>query len=133
MVFPMHSGRKSTTRGFTLIELLVVLGIVALLTTLAAPRYFQHLQTAREVALRENLQTLRRVIDAYYEDLGRYPDSIEELVEKQYLRAIPRDPVTDMTTTWTIVSVPEGQEGFVYDIHSGAAGVARDGTSYSDW
>ena len=119
--------------GFTLIELLVVLGIVALLLTLAGPRYFQHVQTAKETVLRENLQTLRRVIDAYYEDLGRYPDSIDEMVEKQYLRAVPQDPITDSTTTWTTVPAPDGYEGSVYDVRSGAPGSARDGTYYSEW
>ena len=126
-------GGDSTARGFTLIELLVVLGIVALLLTLAGPRYFQHIQTAKEAALRENLQTLRRVIDAYYEDLGRYPDSLDEMVEKHYLRSVPKDPITDSNTTWATVSAPDGYEGSIYDIKSGAAGSARDGTPYSEW
>jgi general secretion pathway protein G len=129
----MRAGKASAASGFTLIELLVVLGIIALLVTLAGPRYFQHIQTAKETTLRENLQTLRRVIDAYYEDLGRYPDSIDELVEKHYLRAVPKDPITDVTTTWTAVSAPNGYEGSVYDIRSGASGSARDGTSYAEW
>ncbi|MDY6948478.1 MAG: type II secretion system protein [Pseudomonadota bacterium] len=124
---------RAGNRGFTLIELLVVLGIVALLLTLAGPRYFQHIQTAKETALHENLQSLRRVIDAYYEDLGRYPESIEEMVQKQYLRAIPKDPITDSTKTWTTVPVPDGYEGSVYDVKSGAPGSARDGTLYSEW
>lgn len=126
----MRVGRAT---GFTLIELLVVLAIIALLLTLAAPRYFQHVQTAKEAALRENLQTLRRVIDAYYEDQGRYPDSIEEMVEKHYLRFAPKDPITNSSESWTVLPAPDGYEGSVYDVKSGAAGSARDGTSYSDW
>lgn len=124
---------RAGNSGFTLIELLVVLGIVALLLTLAGPRYFQHVQTAKETALRENLQTLRRVIDAYYEDLGHYPDSIEDMVERQYLRSVPKDPITDSTTTWTTVPAPDGYEGSMYDVKSGAPGSARDGTSYTEW
>lgn len=127
------NGRRRRLAAFTLIELLVVLAIVAVLLTLAAPRYFQHIQTAKEAALRENLQTLRRVLDAYHEDLGRYPDSLDELVEKHYLRALPIDPLTDSPTTWTLLPAPEGYEGAIYDVRSGSQGTARDGSVYSDW
>ncbi|MGO4465562.1 type II secretion system protein, partial [Pseudoduganella sp. RAF53_2] len=76
-------------KGFTLIELLVVLGIIALLLTLAVPRYFPSVDKAKETILGDNLRNMRAVIDQYYGDTGRYPDSLEQLVEKKYLRSVP--------------------------------------------
>lgn len=119
--------------GFTLIELLVVLAIVALMLTIAAPRYFQSIDKSKETLLIENLRLTREVIDRFYADVGRYPHSMEELVEEKYLRSIPHDPVTDSATTWTTVSVPQntGAEGSLWDIKSGAAGSTRDGIPFS--
>jgi general secretion pathway protein G len=81
-------------RGFTLIELLVVLSIIALLLTLAVPRYFHSIDTSKEAVLSENLHIVRETIDKFYGDKGRYPESLEELVSERYLRALPHDPVT---------------------------------------
>ena len=92
----MTSIRK---RGFTLIELLVVLGIVALLLTLAVPRFFPSVDKTKETILLDNLRNTRAVIDQYYADTGRYPDSLEQLVEKKYLARVPVDPVTESETT----------------------------------
>jgi len=119
--------------GFTLIELLVVLAIVATLLMLVTPRVLQHEQTARESVLRDNLGTLRRVIDAFHEDRGRYPESLEELVERRYLRVVPLDPVTGTRDTWRVTPPPEGEKGAVFDVHSGAPGEGRDGRPYVDW
>lgn len=119
--------------GFTLIELLVVLAIVATLLMLVTPRVLQHEQTARESVLRDNLGTLRRVIDAFHEDRGRYPESLEELVERRYLRDVPLDPVTGTRDTWRVTPPPEGEKGAVFDVHSGAPGEGRDGRPYVDW
>jgi general secretion pathway protein G len=83
------------TRGFTLIELLVVLAIVSTLLMLVAPRYFQSVDAAKEAVLRDNLRTTRDTIDKFHADLGRYPDSLEEMVERKYLRALPIDPITE--------------------------------------
>ncbi|MDR7052124.1 general secretion pathway protein G [Duganella sp. 3397] len=124
---------KKRTRGFTLIELLVVLGIVALMLTLAVPRYFPSIDKSKEVVLADNLRNLRGLIDQYYGDTGRYPDSLDQLVEKKYLRALPRDPVTDSDTTWIIVPPEDGLKGNVYDIKSGAPGNDRSGKPYADW
>jgi general secretion pathway protein G len=119
--------------GFTLIELLVVLGIVALMLTLAVPRYFPSIDKSKEIVLADNLHNLRAVIDQYYGDTGRYPDSLDQLVEKKYLRALPVDPVTDSTTTWIIVPPEDGTKGGVYTIKSGAPGNDRNGKPYSEW
>ena len=120
-------------KGFTLIELLVVLGIVALLLTLAVPRYFPSIDKSREVVLADNLRNVRQVLDQYYGDTGRYPDSLEQLVEKKYLRALPVDPLTESDTTWTIVPPEDSTKGGVYNIRSGAPGNDRSGKPYADW
>jgi general secretion pathway protein G len=119
--------------GFTLIELLVVLAIVSTLMLLVAPRYFNKVDESKEAVLRDNLRGTRDVLDKFYGDRGRYPESLDELVEKKYLRGVPVDPITESTATWQLVPVPEGYAGAVYDIHSGAPGVARDGRKYADW
>lgn len=119
--------------GFTLIELLVVLAIVATLLTLVVPRYIDRIDIAKEAVLRENLRGMRDVIDKFYGDWGRFPESTEELVEKKYLKGLPVDPVTESVSTWIIVAVPTGYKGRVYDIRSGATGVGRNGRPYAEW
>lgn len=121
-------------RGFTLIELLVVLGIVALLLTLAVPRFFPSVDKTKETILLDNLRNTRAVIDQYHADTGRYPDSLEQLVEKKYLARVPVDPITESETTWVLVPPEEGgAPGAVYDIRSGAPGNGRDGRPYAEW
>jgi general secretion pathway protein G len=119
--------------GFTLIELLVVLGIVALLLTLAVPRFFPSIDSARETILADNLRNTRAVIDQYYSDTGRYPDSLEQLVEKKYLRKLPLDPIAESDTSWIVVPPEDGAKGAVYSIKSGAPGNDRSGKPYADW
>jgi len=119
--------------GFTLIELLVVLAIVALLMSIALPRYFQHIDASKEVVLRENLQTTRDAIDKFYGDQGRYPDGLDELVSRKYLRALPIDPVTGSNSTWKLAAPDDGSKGNVYDLKSGAEGAAKDGVPFSEW
>lgn len=120
-------------RGFTLIEVMAVIAIAALLLLLAAPRYFGQVDAAKEAVLRDNLRLTRAVIGQFYGDIGRYPDSLAELVEKHYLTALPLDPVTESAETWLIEPVPEGFKGQVYNLRSGAPGNARDGTPYAQW
>lgn len=122
---------RSLSAGFTLIELLVVMAIVALLLTLAVPRYFHATDRAREAVLKENLAQMRGAIDKYHGDRGRYPDRLEDLVERKYLRRIPTDPITESAQTW--VQVPPGDidQGGVFDVRSGAPGAAMDGTPYA--
>jgi general secretion pathway protein G len=119
--------------GFTLIELLVVLAIVSTLLLLVAPRYFQRVDVAQEAVLRDNLRALRQVLDNFQGDHGRFPESLQELVDTRYLRALPVDPLTGSTETWTLLPPPDGLEGSVYDLRSGAAGSAKDGSLYADW
>lgn len=120
-------------RGFTLIELLVVMTIVALLLAVALPRYFGHLEKSREAILRQDLAVMRGAIDTYHGDTGRYPESLDALVDARYLRVLPVDPITERTDTWQIVAPSGGEAGGVYDVRSGAPGTARDGSRYGDW
>ena len=119
--------------GFTLVELLVVLAIIGLLLSIAAPRYSGSTDRAKEAVLRENLATLRDAIDKYYADTGNYPGTLDDLVNKRYLRRIPLDPVADSTTSWVVVAPPAGGKGAVYDVKSGATGKSRDGASFQDF
>ncbi len=125
-------------RGFTLIELLVVLALVALLSTLAAPRYVRSLDVARERALAVSLSTLREAIDRFAADKGRWPASIAELTEQRYLRAVPPEPISGRSDGWVELAAaqpPAGsmQHGGIDDVRSGAAGRASDGRLYADW
>lgn len=120
-------------RGFTLIELLVVLAIVAMLLTIAVPQYFTSLENARETSLRQNLAVMRRAIDQYHGDRGRYPDTLQELVTARYLRSIPPDPITGAADQWVAEAGGEGGPAGVRDVRSGAPGNARDGTAYASW
>lgn len=119
--------------GFTLIELLVVLAIVALLLTLAAPRVMPRIDIAKETILADNLRVTRAVIDQFYADTGRYPDSLEQLVEKKYLPNVPFDPITDSRKTWIIMPPADSEQHGVYNIRSGAPGNDRKGRPYLDW
>ena len=118
--------------GFTLIEILIVMAIVAMLITLAVPRYFGSLEKSKETVLRETLATTRDALDKYYADNGKYPDSLDALVSKKYLRSIPFDPVTDSNATWAIIPSDDVEKGLVADIHSGAEGNSRDGKPFKE-
>ncbi len=118
--------------AFTLIELLVVMAIVATLLTIALPRYFGSVEKSKETTLKQSLAVMRDAIDKHYADTGRYPEALEELVAKKYIRALPVDPITESATTWVLVSPAEGQKGAVYDVKSGAPGKSADGTAFSD-
>jgi general secretion pathway protein G len=119
--------------GFTLIELLVVMTIVALLLTLALPRYFGSIDRSKEAVLKENLHQMREAISRYYADKGRYPESLETLAADKYLRRVPLDPITESTGTWQVVQPEDAQKSGVYDVRSGAPGKASNGSEYSQW
>lgn len=125
--------RRGGNRGFTLIELLVVMVIISMLLSLAAPRYFGSVDKSKEAVLRENLATTRRALDKYYGDNGKYPDTLDQLVTKRYLRGLPMDPFTGSATTWIVVPPEDPDQGGVYDIKSGSPDKAQDGTLLKDW
>jgi prepilin-type N-terminal cleavage/methylation domain-containing protein len=123
-------GRRA---GFTLIELLVVLSIIATLLAIAVPRYFGSLEKSQETALRQSLSVMREALDHHYGDTGSYPDALQTLVDKRYLRSIPVDPITERGDTWVVLPPPDGVTGAVGDVRSGAPGRGRDGTPFAEW
>jgi len=126
-------GRSRRSAGFTLIELLIVMAILATLLSIAAPRYFESLERAKETTLRTDLRLLREAIDKHRADTEQFPDSLQRLVERRYIRAVPIDPVTDSANDWVVVPHPDGVTPGVYDVKSGASGLARDGSTLAEW
>ena len=124
---------KYFKKGFTLVEILIVLAILSLLTTIVLPRYFYSIDIAKENALKENLNVVRRSIDVFYGDKGRYPENIEELVSEGYLRDIPIDPTTESSKTWDIVYNNLGDNYGVKDIRSGNQEVSSDGKAMNEF
>lgn len=121
---------QQSTDGFTLIEMLVVLVLVALLLTIALPRYTGSVEKAKEVALVENLRVLRVTLDQFRADKGHYPATLDELVDHGYLRAVPVDPVTESNTSWFLLPAPDAQDSGIGDVRSGAPGMAWSGRPY---
>ncbi|WP_201450025.1 type II secretion system protein [Hydrogenophaga sp. PBL-H3] len=124
-------------RGFTLIELMVVMAIVATLLTIVTPRYFAHLEHAKETALRQTLAVTRDAIDKYLADNDRYPATLDELVDKRYLRSLPTDPITDRNDTWTLLPPPSRLQGDATETTSGVwdlrSGAQEEGKTYDQW
>ena len=111
-------------RGFTLVELMVVLTVIALLLSVVVPDYVGRMRRAEEAVLKENLVVMRDALDKHYADAGKYPGSLDELVVKRYLRAIPPDPFTQ-SPTWVAVPPSDPNKGGVYDVRSAAKGYER--------
>jgi general secretion pathway protein G len=137
----LRTRARGGAAGFTLLELLIVVALIGILASLVVPQFRKTPDKAREAVLKEDLFTMRDVIDQYFADKGKYPASLESLVEDGYLRKIPVDPFTNSSDTWQTEAAPmdeggeeaEGAGGGVYDVHSGATGTAMDGSSYSEW
>ncbi|MFI5304214.1 MAG: type IV pilin protein [Nitrospiria bacterium] len=118
--------------GFTLIELMIVITIIGILLSVAAPSYKSATITANEAVLKKDLFTLRDVLDQYYSDHGKYPSSLGALVDAGYIRSVPKDPFTLSVETWVEIHA-DGEDGGIYDLHSGSDLVGLDGTPYNVW
>ncbi len=121
------------SKGFTLIELLVVMVIIALLLTVAVPRYFKTLERSKEAVLKQDLSSLRESIDKFYGDTGKFPESLQTLVEKRYLRSIPVDPMTKSAESWVVIHADDPEDTGIKDLHSGAEGAGQNGVPYAGW
>ncbi|HTS27822.1 MAG TPA: prepilin-type N-terminal cleavage/methylation domain-containing protein [Bryobacteraceae bacterium] len=125
-------------RGFTFVELMVVITIIVTLISIAIPIYNNTIRRTNESVLKNNLFTLRTVIDNYTGDKGKAPQSLQDLVTSGYLREVPYDPMTHSNTTWRIImedasqSVNQSDPG-IFDVKSGSDKTATDGTPYADW
>lgn len=118
-------------RGFTLVELMMVVTVAGILVTLAEPSFHQSVIKAKEAALKQNLFTLRDVIDQYRADRGQYPPALEDLKTIGYIKRIPIDPFTKSDSTWQLIQ--DQSDGGVFDVHSGSDLIAIDGTAYNEW
>jgi len=125
---PRHLTPK---QGFTLIELMLVVVIAGILVTMAEPSFRNTVLKAREAALKQNLFTLRDVIDQYRADRGKYPAALPELQSAGYIRQIPVDPFTKSDATWQ--EILDQSQGGIFDVHSGSDLVAMDGSAYNNW
>jgi len=129
---------RKAQRGFTLIELMVVMAIISVLLAIALPIYQKSITRAKESVLRNNLFTLRSMIDEYTIDKQKAPESLSDLVTEGYLRQIPQDPMTGSDGTWRIVmeDTPVGGSSNppgIFDVHSGSDKTSLEGTPYSEW
>ena len=134
-----HLTRSGNRRqfGFTLIEMMIVMAIVVILIGIAVPYYQKSILRAKESVLRNNLFTLRQVIDEYAYDRQKAPQSLNDLVTDGYLRSLPMDPIAGNNQWVTVMedannSASQNEPG-IFDVHSGSDKVSLDGTPYADW
>lgn len=133
---PRHRVAVSVQKGFTLLELMIVITIIIILAAIALPQYQKSVKQAREAVLREDLFTMRKLIDQYGADKGKLPQSLDELVSAGYMREVPTDPFTDnkdwSPTTGEDPNSSNGEQGLT-DIHSTSPEVGSDGKPYSEY
>lgn len=134
MAHPTRSGR----RGFTIIELMVVLVVMSILVSIAVPYYQKALIRSKESVLKNNLFTMRTLIDEYTYDKGKAPQSLQDLVSESYLRQIPVDPMTGSNQTWRVIMEEAGNsasqaEPGIFDVRSGSDKTSLEGTPYAEW
>jgi general secretion pathway protein G len=133
-----HLRKGRTQSGFTMIELIIVMAIMLVLITMAIPHFVGAIRHAREAALKEDLQTMRTAIDTYTMDKQKGPQSLDDLIQDGYLKAIPEDPMTRSKDTWVtdnseaMYSLDETEPG-ITDVHSGSTDTGTDGQPYSSW
>lgn len=132
MEYPIVNGKYRKNLAFTLIELLVVMVIIASLLAIAVPRYFRSLDHSKEVVLAQDLAVMRKAIDYYYSDRGKYPETLQELVDARYLRSLPVDPMTKSATTWVTVLSKDPEIGGIQDVLSGAEGQTQQGIDFAE-
>ncbi len=132
--------RNGRDGGFTLIEIIIVFTLIGILVGLGLPQYQTAAKRAREAVLHEDLFQFRKLIDQYYQDKGKYPASLQTLVEDKYLRTVPVDPMTKSSTTWIEVRETPPPDEYtpaeslgVVDVRSGSEAKALDGTIFSTW
>ncbi|MEO7144405.1 MAG: type II secretion system protein [Bryobacteraceae bacterium] len=135
----MRNGERSReANGFTLIELMIVMTVISILVAIAVPIYQKSIVRAKETVLRNNLFTLRTVIDEYTYDKQKAPQTLDDLVSEGYLRQVPMDPMTGSDQSWQIVmedalnSTNQTEPG-IFDVHSGSDQKSLDGTPYAEW
>jgi len=130
---------RSNSWGFTLLELMIVVTILLTLATMSMPIFQSAIVHAKEAVLKDDLYTLRKLIDEYTLDKQKPPATLDDLVEAGYLRGgLPVDPFTGSSETWQTDTeeVPTGSSQTatgIVDVHSGSDGTAQDGTAYSSW
>jgi general secretion pathway protein G len=123
-------------RGFTLLELMIVISIIIILAAITLPQFQKTILASREAVLRDDLHTMRRLLDQYAADKGKMPQALDDLVTEGYMRELPIDPMTGQKD-WTTVqgedpNSTEGAQGIV-DVHSASADTSSEGTPYSEW
>jgi general secretion pathway protein G len=135
---PLVMPKLSTRKGFTIIELMIVMTVISILVSIAVPVYQKAIVRSKETVLKNNLFTLRTLIDEYTYDKGKAPQSLQDLVSAGYLRQVPMDPMTDSNSTWQVImedaltSVNQTEPG-IFDVRSGSNKTSMEGTPYSDW